>query len=224
MSAADYAAMRTLLSLDLLVLQAANILAQRNSTNAQSFRVNNTHTDASNGEWVSIGFQETSNVAVIRTNANGTGTVRPIRLSTTPSTSYFEVNASAITMRSATTCAFKLESNSSGTPYAATIETLTIYGGINIKTPGSVGENSNIVLSPGNVEKFRIMASGNVGIGVVTPLAKLDVNGDSIRISQSQTPATAAATGVQGEIAWDASYIYVCTATDTWKRATIATW
>ena len=37
-------------------------------------------------------------------------------------------------------------------------------------------------------------------------------------------PASAAATGVLGEIRIDASYIYVCTATNTWKRAALTTW
>lgn len=38
------------------------------------------------------------------------------------------------------------------------------------------------------------------------------------------TPASATATGVAGTITWDANYIYVCTATNTWKRTAIATW
>ena len=37
-------------------------------------------------------------------------------------------------------------------------------------------------------------------------------------------PASASAAGVTGTIAWDASYIYICTDTDTWMRAAIATW
>jgi hypothetical protein len=40
----------------------------------------------------------------------------------------------------------------------------------------------------------------------------------------SKTPASASATGVVGEIAWDADYIYICTATNTWKRSAIVTW
>ena len=40
----------------------------------------------------------------------------------------------------------------------------------------------------------------------------------------TKTPATASATGVLGTIAWDSDYIYICTATDTWKRTSIATW
>ena len=38
------------------------------------------------------------------------------------------------------------------------------------------------------------------------------------------TPASATANGTKGTIVWDASYVYVCTATNTWKRAAIATW
>jgi len=38
------------------------------------------------------------------------------------------------------------------------------------------------------------------------------------------TPASAAATGTTGMVVADGDYIYVCTATDTWKRVAIATW
>lgn len=38
------------------------------------------------------------------------------------------------------------------------------------------------------------------------------------------TPTSASAAGTAGDISWDASFIYVCTATNTWKRVAIATW
>ena len=38
------------------------------------------------------------------------------------------------------------------------------------------------------------------------------------------TPGSAAAAGTTGQIYWDSSYIYICTATNTWKRVAIATW
>jgi len=50
------------------------------------------------------------------------------------------------------------------------------------------------------------------------------VNAPQLRISTSNPPASATATGASGMIRWDADYIYVCTATDTWKRVAIATW
>lgn len=40
----------------------------------------------------------------------------------------------------------------------------------------------------------------------------------------THTPSSASDTGTQGTIAWDANYIYVCTATNTWKRVAISTW
>ncbi|MDO6587322.1 right-handed parallel beta-helix repeat-containing protein [Salipiger sp. 1_MG-2023] len=39
-----------------------------------------------------------------------------------------------------------------------------------------------------------------------------------------QTPTSATASGVHGETRFDTSYFYVCTATNTWKRAALATW
>jgi hypothetical protein len=64
----------------ILTRDAAGVLAQRNGTAAQESRIYNTWTDASNGEWLEIGFQDTSNTAVIKTGANGTGTVRNLKI------------------------------------------------------------------------------------------------------------------------------------------------
>lgn len=66
--------------------------------------------------------------------------------------------------------------------------------------------------------------AGAMGFGTATPTAQVDLSGDTIRVRTAKTPASAAATGNAGDICWDASYIYVCTATNTWKRAAIATW
>ncbi len=52
---------------------------------------------------------------------------------------------------------------------------------------------------------------------------KLTINA-LLNLSVSKTPSSASDTGVLGDIAWDTSYIYVCTATNTWKRVAIATW
>jgi hypothetical protein len=37
-------------------------------------------------------------------------------------------------------------------------------------------------------------------------------------------PASATADGAAGEISWDADYIYICIAENTWKRVAISTW
>ena len=43
-------------------------------------------------------------------------------------------------------------------------------------------------------------------------------------IADVTAPTSATSTGVTGQVATDADYIYVCTATNSWKRAAISTW
>lgn len=59
---------------------AANILAQRNGTAAQAFRLSNSHTDASNYERGGFDWRATVNTLRIRSEAAGTGTVRIIAI------------------------------------------------------------------------------------------------------------------------------------------------
>ena len=75
-------------------------------------------------------------------------------------------------------------------------------------------------------DKFVVTNAGNVLIGTSSDSggALLQVNGDRVRIATAKTPASATDTGVAGEICWDANYVYVCTATNTWKRSAISTW
>ena len=72
------------LSLDsgfvILDTDATNVLAQRNSTNAQTFRIYNTYTDASNYERGKIEWS--SNVLRIGTEKAGTGSARALELQT----------------------------------------------------------------------------------------------------------------------------------------------
>lgn len=51
-----------------------------------------------------------------------------------------------------------------------------------------------------------------------------DASDDRVRIRNPRTPASATAFGDQGDVCWDADYVYVCVAPNTWKRAALATW
>jgi hypothetical protein len=48
----------------------------------------------------------------------------------------------------------------------------------------------------------------------------LATKGYTIRVSTSNSPASNG-NGDPGEIRWDAGFIYVCTAANTWKRAAL---
>lgn len=74
--------------------------------------------------------------------------------------------------------------------------------------------------SSGIETKFKTDSDGNLGI---TPSGgKVIVTGTMV--TATATPASAGATGTAGQWAWDGSYIYIATATNTWKRVAIATW
>ena len=52
-----------------------------------------------------------------------------------------------------------------------------------------------------------------------------DIKADTFTLDGLNTaPSSASDTGTTGEIRWDANYMYVCIATDTWKRSSLATW
>lgn len=50
------------------------------------------------------------------------------------------------------------------------------------------------------------------------------INGSTLRIMTQRTPASASSDALAGEICYDGNYIYVATATNTWKRCQLNTW
>ena len=85
--------------------------------------------------------------------------------------------------------------------------------------------DGSVVINP---TASGVTASAKLLVGRASSTYTFDVNGsarvNSFYFSALSTPSSATASGVQGEIRVDANYIYVCTATNTWKRVAIATW
>lgn len=104
----------------------------------------------------------------------------------------------------------------------------------NLTTTGEVAASgplsgSGLTISGNGSTSGSFTASGpinaNNGLSVtgnISATGAISANGP-MRVA-SQPPASASATGVAGTITYDADYIYVCVATDTWKRVAIATW
>jgi hypothetical protein len=88
------------------------------------------------------------------------------------------------------------------------------------------GSDLQIYDNTATSERARIDSAGRLLVGTDADSggALLQVNGDRIRVATAKTPASATAAGTAGEICWDANYIYVCVATDSWKRTAIAAW
>jgi hypothetical protein len=107
--------------------------------------------------------------------------------------------------------------------YAQQLHFDSATGSCIFKATASTGTAGNAISW---AERARIDSSGRLLVGTSSDSggALLQVNGDRVRIATAKTPASASDTGTAGEICWDANYIYVCTATNTWKRTAIATW
>jgi len=67
------------------------------------------------------------------------------------------------------------------------------------------------------------------GLNTFTGLAALSLfdsarsEGDSLFITSAKTPVSSTAPGRAGQICWDATYFYVCTADNSWKRILLLT-
>jgi hypothetical protein len=70
-----------------------------------------------------------------------------------------------------------------------------------------------------NTTTGALRVAGGAGIA-----GDLHVGGQINGLGAVQSGTPASATGTTGQIRWDADYIYVCTATNTWKRVAISTW
>ena len=103
-------------------------------------------------------------------------------------------------------------------PAAVFLEAST--GGLVIGTNGS----GAVTLGVNSTAYVTIINGGGVGFGTTSPTAQVDLAGDILRIRTAKTPASAGAAGNQGDICWDAGFLYVCVATNSWTRAAIAAW
>jgi hypothetical protein len=71
-----------------------------------------------------------------------------------------------------------------------------------------------------------------IGNGTIPGLAAVAKSGDFNDLANrpptapalATIPASATATGTTGQISFDANYLYICVATNTWKRVAIAAW
>ena len=92
-------------------------------------------------------------------------------------------------------------------------------GGISAVSGTITGSTASTSTSSG-----ALVVTGGVGIGGALYTSFLIINGNELRILNSSTLASAADTGTTGGIRWDADYLYVATAANTWKRVKIRTW
>jgi hypothetical protein len=104
-----------------------------------------------------------------------------------------------------------------------TTDAASLAGGLVVNGSGAGATSSSTSTGALRVTGgVGVSGAMNVG-GGATFAGAVTVAGTVIH-TLSATPASASATGTVGTMSWDANYIYICTATNTWKRVAIATW
>lgn len=93
--------------------------------------------------------------------------------------------------------------------------------GVVLETTSALGGNFNGFI------KFQVNTGSPSTLGIVThDGTNIVFQGGNLKLNNSlvlagSVPGTSTSTGQVGEIALDASYIYVCTAVNTWKRVAL---
>jgi hypothetical protein len=108
---------------------------------------------------------------------------------------------------------------------------LELNSGTGVTTFGDVNAigNSTIVTVNDLAQKIDFHAQhisldvGNAGLAIDNSTESVKVSAGNFYLPNASTPPSASSPCTQGRINWDASYIYVCVGTDTWKRVALAT-
>jgi hypothetical protein len=100
----------------------------------------------------------------------------------------------------------------------------------------SAGDNDTQIQGDTDANLFYADASTDrIGVGTNSPASKLAVNGTmtstgvsitdtNLSVTLGGAPSTASSSGDVGTIKFDTNYMYVCTATNTWKRVAMSSW
>jgi hypothetical protein len=170
------------------------------------------------------------------TGANVTGTVANASYATTAGTVTTAAQPNITSLGSLTSITSSgnvtgANVNATGNVTGGNVISTDFMKALTIQATGNLtGGNANIVNSVNAVNgnftnvAATLTTAAQPYITSVGNLVNLSVTGNvSVGNTLSSLPQTKAANaaGVAGEICWDSNYIYVCTATNTWKRAAL---
>jgi hypothetical protein len=160
--------------------------------------------------------------STLGSNTTGTNNVAVGEEALTQSTSSSNTALGFYALRNLTTGAGNIAIGEFAGSSVTTGGNNTLIGGFQGSTSlaGVVAINAGV----SSTTRVYIDSSGNVGFNTTSPTANIDHTGSTLRLRTSRTPASASATGNAGDICWDTNYVYVCVATNTWKRSALSTW
>jgi hypothetical protein len=85
-----------------------------------------------------------------------------------------------------------------------------------------IGSTNGVVKTfVGNTSDANVVTT--VSEGLLTVAGSLSVSANTT-LANTYVPSANNSIGTTGQITWDGDYVYICVATDTWKRANLSTW
>jgi hypothetical protein len=123
-------------------------------------------------------------------------------------------NGLVITSSTGTNATFGKLSNTGG----------DFYVGVNDSLGNALGIGSGYDVCFYHTGNKPFLFAPNGAVVLTVAPSGVTIASDTLVLSTAKTPASASAAGTTGQIAWDANFIYVCVATNTWKRSAITTW
>lgn len=185
--------------------------------------------------WEALVLDWNANFARIYAAASGTGTSRALRMGAGPGPSW-EFTSDGVAYRPITDASSTTGylGDSSHRIYRAYVSDRLVVGNATSESGMIYARPTNgtafvvnattgaISVSDTSVASSTITGSGTFagGIGIA---GAAYIGGDIVETT-TRTPASSAAAGTTGTYAWDSNYVYVCIATNTWKRVAISTW
>jgi hypothetical protein len=142
------------------------------------------------------------------------------------------VTTTGITVAGTTTLNGVLDANSTAdisgnTTIGGTVDinnTADISDTLTLSKPSGTGLNVTSNATIGGTLTLGSTSISSSGITTGTIISTGTVAASFLATDPSGAPASSSAAGILGSIVADANYIYICTATNTWKRVAIATW
>jgi len=96
------------------------------------------------------------------------------------------------------------------------------YNSINYNRSGTPPDTQNVDINfNSNGFALDYFNGASSALGWFRLSDQLDLRLDA---HDTNIPATATSTGTKGTIKWDGTHLYLCTATNTWRRVAISTW
>lgn len=101
--------------------------------------------------------------------------------------------------------------------YAADGSAYALSSYILFDTTGTIASGT----APGVMKFFTATASGTATQALQIDQTQMVTLSAGLKLGAASTPSSSSEACTTGEFRWDASYLYVCTATNTWKRVAL---